>query len=104
MPLLVRPVPSPFAAATAAITRTTAASCCAAATTAVAPPPAAPSPVKCTADGELFQIQESEGCASIDEEVCYAVALAALPDSSACVWARATTSRRCSATWRLFLN
>lgn len=49
------------------------------------PPPAAPSPVKCTADGELFQIQESEGCASIDEEVCYAVALAALPDSSACV-------------------
>ena len=49
------------------------------------PPPAAPPQVNCTADGELFQIQESEGCASIDEEVCYAVALAALPESSACV-------------------
>ena len=50
-------------------------------------PPAAPPPVDCTADGELFQIQESEGCASIDEEVCYAVALAALPESPACVGA-----------------
>ena len=43
--------------------------------------------MKCTADGELFQVQESEGCASIDEEVCYAVALAALPESPACVGA-----------------
>ena len=87
-----------------ATTRATAASIAAAATTRTIPlPPAVPPPVDCTADGELFQIQESEGCASVDKEVCYAVALAALPESPACVGACKDIASLLAATWRLFM-